>query len=312
MSKSPFISICIPAYKNKAYLLRLMESIRIQTFRDFEVVITDDSPDQELQQLAADYSTHFSVQYVKNSDPLGSPANWNQSIRLAKGQWIKIMHDDDWFADKESLHHFSKATRQTNSSFIFSGFSNIDLVNSFSKTHILSGINKFMLKRSALYLFRTNYIGHPSTTLIKNNRNDWFDEQIRWVVDIEFYIRLLQENNTFFSIDESLIHIGVGSDQITRQVFRNPSFEIPENLYLLKKIGEKSLRNIFVYDYFWRLIRNLQIKSADDLFRYVKPDLVPSSVNEMIQQQNRWGQARLKKYGFLSKLMMVFSFLNSR
>ncbi|MGZ5190970.1 MAG: glycosyltransferase family 2 protein, partial [Flavisolibacter sp.] len=36
----PFVSICIPAYKRPDFLIRLLDSIRVQTFKDFEVIVT--------------------------------------------------------------------------------------------------------------------------------------------------------------------------------------------------------------------------------------------------------------------------------
>ena len=52
----PFISICIPAYKRVNYLKRLLESVAIQTFNDYEVIITDDSDDNSVRELADQYS----------------------------------------------------------------------------------------------------------------------------------------------------------------------------------------------------------------------------------------------------------------
>ena len=54
--KLPFFSICIPAYKNTDYLKRLLDSISIQTFRDFEVIITDDSPDETVSTFINNYN----------------------------------------------------------------------------------------------------------------------------------------------------------------------------------------------------------------------------------------------------------------
>src|SRR5687768_2623117 len=127
MSGKPYISICIPAYKNCNYLERLLNSIDSQSFRDFEVVITDDSPDDELAQLVQDYQSLFPLQYFKNEQSAGSPANWNRAIAMATGEWIKIMHDDDWFVNATCLEQFAMATMQTKSSFIFSGFVNVNL-----------------------------------------------------------------------------------------------------------------------------------------------------------------------------------------
>ena len=39
------VSICVPAYKNPVGVERLLESVKVQSFTDYEVVVTDDSPD---------------------------------------------------------------------------------------------------------------------------------------------------------------------------------------------------------------------------------------------------------------------------
>jgi len=100
---NPFISICIPTYKRIQYLKRLLNSIAIQNFKDFEVIITDDSPSGDVNDLCDRYKNKIQINYYKNPAPLGTPENWNESIRHAKGEWIKLMHDDDWFANEDSL-----------------------------------------------------------------------------------------------------------------------------------------------------------------------------------------------------------------
>src|SRR3954465_8010288 len=104
--KSPLVSICVPAYKRVEFLQRLLESIAIQRFSDFEVVVTDDSNNQSVKELLENYRDRFSITYHKNEKQLGTPENWNACISIAKGKWIKLMHDDDWFNDDSSLEEF--------------------------------------------------------------------------------------------------------------------------------------------------------------------------------------------------------------
>lgn len=305
----PFISICIPAYKNKTYLKRLLDSISGQSFMDFEVIITDDSPDTSLYSLIELYKERMKIDYSRNQPALGSPANWNAGIAKANGEWIKIMHDDDWFADKNSLAEFAKAAQHTNTDFIFSGFTNVDLKNGIEKRFVINNFHEWMLKGNPLYLFRTNYIGHPSTTLIRNKKQHFFDEKTKWVVDFDFYIRVLRSGGLFYTIRKPLINIGVSDEQITKAVFRQREVEIPENLYLLNKLGINSLNNIFVFDYYWRLMRNLRITSAEELKKYLNEKQVPSMVSQMIRYQQKLGIELLKKSGIYSKLCMGLLYL---
>ena len=57
--------------------------------------------------------------------------------------------------------------------------------------------------------------------------------------------------------------MGINEEQVTNYTFRKPEVEIPENHLMIEKMGVEILRNIFVYDYYWRLYRNLGIKSEN-------------------------------------------------
>src|SRR5687768_8688741 len=120
---TPLISICIPAYKRTEYLKRLLDSISIQSFRDFEVVVTDDSNDDSVSILLKSYEAAFPLRYQKNVLSLGTPENWNEGVRIATGIWIKIMHDDDWFEDADALRKFASSTGKRGN-FIFSAYYN--------------------------------------------------------------------------------------------------------------------------------------------------------------------------------------------
>jgi len=53
--KYPFISICIPSYQRIIYLIRLLDSIAIQNFKSFEVILSDDSRDNSVENLVKKY-----------------------------------------------------------------------------------------------------------------------------------------------------------------------------------------------------------------------------------------------------------------
>src|SRR5450432_2159424 len=72
MAENPFISICIPAFQRANYLKRLLDSIEIQSFRVFEVVITDDSPGMEVSDLIEIHALRPMIRYFKNVKTLGS------------------------------------------------------------------------------------------------------------------------------------------------------------------------------------------------------------------------------------------------
>lgn len=304
-----FISICIPAYQNPLLFERLLKSIKIQTYTNFEVIITDDGNNDQLSQIAEQYAPFFAIRYFKNALPKGSPANWNAAIDLAKGEWIKIMHHDDWFEGLEALDAFAKKAQKDEGNFIFSGY-NLVNENGIVSPVKISATTLSAIRKNPVHLFKKNYLGHPSTTLIKRTHHLLYDEKIKWVVDFEFYIRSLQHEQLVY-IDQQLVNLGLGKHQVTSEVFRNAAVEIPENLYLLNKLGQKILRNIYVYDYYWRMTRNLEIRKISELEKYAEGNEIPSAFSEMMKFQFKF-PLKLLKNGLSSKSLMGISYIKHR
>jgi glycosyltransferase involved in cell wall biosynthesis len=306
MEEAVFISICIPAYKRVSFLKRLLDSIELQTYRQFEVVVTDDSPDNEVSDLCRSHALSAVIRYFKNEKKLGTPENWNETIRRAAGGWIKLMHDDDWFLDPKALKVFAAAVAHNPAgSFFFSGYSNVFLDEGRNPpTKVLLAREwQRRLERNPKTLLSSNRIGPPSVVLHKNIPGIFYDSALKWLVDIDFYIRFLQHSKPLL-IDENLIAIGLGEEQVTRQVFRNPQVEIPENLYVLNKIGVRSLQNIIVYDAYWRFVRNLEIRSLYQVRESGYQGPVPAVIQSMIRFQSSIPKTVLKT-GIFSKFFMI-------
>jgi hypothetical protein len=100
------------------------------------------------------------------------------------------------------------------------------------------------MRRNPVSLLSRNVIGPPSVTLYRKKDGISFDPELRWLVDIDFYIQYLR-TATAFHIDRPLVAIGIHESQVTATSQLNKAVEIPEHLRLLTKAGNKSLRNIF-------------------------------------------------------------------
>jgi glycosyltransferase involved in cell wall biosynthesis len=92
----PFWSVMIPVYNSSKYLARTLESVLDQdpgpARMQIEVVdghSTIDLP--ELQQIAGDRISVF-----RHAQPLSMAANWNSCIERARGEWVHILHSDDF------------------------------------------------------------------------------------------------------------------------------------------------------------------------------------------------------------------------
>jgi glycosyltransferase involved in cell wall biosynthesis len=308
MKSTPLISICIPAYKQVDYLRRLLDSVSIQTFKGFEVVITDDSPDNSVRILLKEYNSIPNLFYYKNEQPLGTPENWNEAIRKASGSWIKLMHNDDWFATNDALQRFFNAVQQNlNTDFLYSAFQNIEANSGKKEVVKMSATDKAFLNSNPYHLLKKVYIGNPSCTLVRNGLDIFYDKRYKFIVDFEYYIRLIQQTGMPVYINEVLINVGFHDEQVTTYTKYNPEVQIPENITFLNEQKKDILKNLVVFDYYWRLMRNLKIDSEEKLMSYLGDTKPKPSIISMVQFQKKI-PASLLKIGIVSKFFMTIAY----
>ena len=300
---NPFISICIPTYKNVEYLQRLLQSVTIQTFKDFEIVITDNSPDNSVEQLVKDLEQQLSIRYYKNDPPTNMGENFNKVILQATGQWIKIMHDDDWFATPASLQKFADIAKVTSKEFIFSACKNIYSPSGKEVDELLSSYKKEMLEEDPLHLFYSNVIGHPSTVMHKKDDGVLYDPQFSWVVDVDFYIRYLTMHPGFEYIPDMLINIGIDENQASNKYYKNPKVEIPEYFKMLDKYAVKLTENKYVFHAFWLLVRKFKLKNILEINATGYSGPIPDDILSIIECQKKIPRIILKQTPFSNYFM---------
>jgi glycosyltransferase involved in cell wall biosynthesis len=306
---TPLISICIPTYERPEYLKRLLDSIAQQTFKDFEVIITDDSSSDAVEELLFGSKYKFALSYQRNNRPMGTPQNWMEGIKLAYGQWIKIMHDDDWFTDRFALENFA-AQIDEGADVLFSGYHAYDERKQRSLNCTISQSAFQSLRKDPYRLFANNLIGPPSVVLFRKSMQELYDPQFKWLVDLEAYVRMIRRYTTRY-ITLPLITMSYNETQVTNACFRNPEVEIPEALRYYKKHGLATIRSWKSYDGWWRLMRNLSIRTEAQLRAYAPNEQIPSFLIRIIRFQQNFA-ASLLKVGVVSKLMMTISYYVNR
>ncbi len=240
----PLISICIPTYNQTFYLKKVIDSILIQTFSNYEIIISDDSTTNDVRELIEQYkllNPTIIIDYYHNSPGLGTPANWNNSISKSKGKWIKIMHHDDRFAHPESLQQFINLTNKNdNIEFVYSGSYYINSQKN-KVNHSISLATYKRININPKSLFSGNLIGPPSAVMFKNTEI-LFDEKLKWLVDIEFYTRYIGNRKSTNYTADLLIESFIPDERVTNDCWMNKYVEIPEYLYCINKQKIKSLK----------------------------------------------------------------------
>lgn len=94
--KNPKVSIILPVYNGEEFLPNTLSFLLNQTFSDFELIIIDDGSKDKSLDILADFANKDSrIKLYKNPSNLGIVKTRNKGIKLAKGEYIAMMDQDD-------------------------------------------------------------------------------------------------------------------------------------------------------------------------------------------------------------------------
>ncbi len=102
MTKRPFFSIVIPTYNRAKDLQFALFCIQRQTFRDFEVVISDNCSTDDTKQIVEQFEDKR-IRYSRTEKTVWNSVNIERGIRLAKGTHIFLHSDDDFILYETTL-----------------------------------------------------------------------------------------------------------------------------------------------------------------------------------------------------------------
>lgn len=100
MNSDKLVSVIIPTYKRPDYLVRAVDSVLNQTYKNVEVVVADDNSDGDEGRLATEkvmarYSGDSRVIYCKHAVNKNGSAARNTGIKASHGAYIAFLDDDD-------------------------------------------------------------------------------------------------------------------------------------------------------------------------------------------------------------------------
>lgn len=204
---NPKVSIVVPIHtgmKNGDFFLwRLVQSVMQQSFKDYELLIVQEG---------------------------SMPVNTNAGIKKAKGELIKILYLDDYFAHKGALQRIVDSFRPT------------DMWLATGCLHQKSTTEWFETPHSPHYPEYTddvhtgnNRIGSPSVVTLRNEGRLLFDPELSYLLDCDLYKRYYMQYGAPRLIDDLNVVIGLGEHQTSNLM---PEAEkLQEFHYLQQKYG---------------------------------------------------------------------------
>ena len=284
------VSVIITTYNSEKFIIRALESVLLQSYENFEILVVDDCSTDETINILQKYKEKISIIKKKNNS---GPANSrNLGIKQSKGDLICFLDADDyWMQDKlkkqvayakayPEIGIFSNNIYSVSQEKILSKrFNHIKI---FQPKKIRHGVVENYLRSTGRYSF------HPPSIIMVRRKlfieHGMFDEKFISVEDSELILRWILKGVKIYYNDEVL-----------------GCYEISNNQSLTKNF-ELWCKNHFSYWYNFNL-KNFETKKKK-LFIKMRKKTLLDSLYVLIKKDN----LKLSKFYLFKFKKDLFSF----
>ncbi len=253
MNNNPLISIVIPYFNRPEKLIRCVNSVKNQTYKNYEIIIVDDCSETIFPDLNCEYT------YIRNDFNKGPGASRNAGMDVAKGEFIVFLDSDDYWDSKylEIMVTTFKQSGSQNVAFAYCNTITFDEDNNtqnrrtkriFQKTILPNILMEGRSWSTSSCLWNFN--------LIKNVR---WEEFYSWE-DYIFDIKVAIKHNEIIPVALDLVYYDLqGIDKLSKQV---NSFIIIEKSKALNCIVKYTKYSSFFNEELRLKLRNLVLSNC--------------------------------------------------
>lgn len=226
----PLVSILIPAYNRPQYLEQALKSALAQTYQNIEIVICDDSSNDEVESMLKPYLERYDhIKYYKNKKNLFYK-NPHKCFKLSSGEYINYLMDDDLLHPQKIekmlpyLLNHKKVKLVTSARYVIDDIKNISYPwGPMKKQKRIDGITL-----GNLALTTENIIGEPTTVLfrrkdLKQKFGRYKGKQYIYMNDMATWIGLLARGKAVYMVEplsSFRLHPGQNSRNIKLKMLR--------------------------------------------------------------------------------------------
>lgn len=123
----PKVSVIIPVYNSEKYIERCIKSVLNQTFQEFELILINDGSKDNSQKILELYKEKYADKIILVSqENMGVAKTRNKAIKIANGQYIMFIDNDDYI-DNGYIETHIKKIEETNADIVMSGYRRVNI-----------------------------------------------------------------------------------------------------------------------------------------------------------------------------------------
>lgn len=284
-NQMPLVSVLIPTYNRPKYFQIALESAIKQTYKNIEIIVTDDSTNDETYKCIQPYLGKYrNIFYYKNPNTIGGAHNFIHALEKSNGEYINFLMDDDIFAPnkiemmlayflEDYAHEITLITSYR--SFIDENGNSIpDTIHNQRKFQQITALDGKQAGNSIISEF--NWIGEPTTPLFrKKDLTEPFGvfsgRLYRSGVDLVAWLNLLSKGNLLY-IPEPLSSLRLHANNISKSphMILNALQDLMHLIFHAKKYSyleeeceyKKTIKNI--YKFLWMIKRQVNLNEEQN------------------------------------------------
>lgn len=260
INEQPLVSIIVSTFNSSKYILETLESAYIQTYKNIELIISDDCSIDETVEICRNWIDKYKERFIRTEliislNNTGISSNANRGLNAAKGEWLKPIAGDDTL-DIKCIEYYLKYIRE---SFhpIDVIHSNMDVYkNTFEKSSFyykqdnsFDIINNSRISNNQQYelLLRKNWISSPTMIFRKTifNELEGFDENMPYE-DWAFFLKITKIGYKIHFLNKETINY-----RMHNKSFSNNMGPLLFNEFFIKNklvFNKYCKNNLFLYE----------------------------------------------------------------
>ena len=223
MENQPLVSIVLPFFNGKEFILETLNSIRNQTFLDFEVVVVDDGS------TAGEHSSYLTAAIDELHDPRfkyfhkkngGLSDARNFGISQSKGSWIAFIDQDDLWDSIKLAKQVEIIKQQPDINFIFTDGRFIGDIEAKMKVAQKNSLKEGVVCCTYDRLLKGNFVICSSILFRKSlsNKVGGSNPFFKIIPDYDFIIRIAEHTDFYFIEDDLTLYRIHGANTVKNQL----------------------------------------------------------------------------------------------
>lgn len=199
-------------YKGTQKILEQIHKTKTKS-KNLSIYIFDNTVNDKIRNLYLSFKVKLNIFYFKNRPTISPATNWNKSISFIKKKlenqligtqdYLVILHHDEYFTDKDFFLKLNKLIKKNKNPDVISMTTIIDYHNKLKNKIHTTAYQRFLFHKYYFdYILLRNFIGPVSSLVLKYHNNfPTFDQNLKWLVDVEYYKKFKMFKRWIFTDD---------------------------------------------------------------------------------------------------------------